>query len=61
MDPAARRRIWDLLAEVAKDRAVILTTYSMEEAEALCNKVAIMINGRMRCLGRRIFCRLYSF
>eukprot|EP00551_Chaetoceros_affinis_P007272 CAMPEP_0203672206 /NCGR_PEP_ID=MMETSP0090-20130426/7774_1 /ASSEMBLY_ACC=CAM_ASM_001088 /TAXON_ID=426623 /ORGANISM="Chaetoceros affinis, Strain CCMP159" /LENGTH=2044 /DNA_ID=CAMNT_0050537473 /DNA_START=44 /DNA_END=6178 /DNA_ORIENTATION=- len=51
MDPAARRRIWDLIAEAAKDRAVILTTHSMEEAEALCNKVAIMINGKIRCLG----------
>merc|ERR1712038_574420 len=29
----------------------ILTTHSMEEAEALCNKVAIMINGKIRCLG----------
>lgn len=51
MDPAARRKIWDLLANAAKDRAVILTTHSMEEAEALCNKVAIMIQGRIRCLG----------
>ena len=51
MDPAARRRIWDLIAEAAKDRAVILTTHSMEEAEALCNRVAIMINGNIRCLG----------
>lgn len=51
MDPAARRRMWDLIAEAAKERAVILTTHSMEEAEALCNKVAIMINGRIRCLG----------
>ncbi len=51
MDPGARRKIWDLLAEAARDRAVVLTTHSMEEAEALCNKVAIMIQGRMRCLG----------
>lgn len=51
MDPAARRKIWDLLSEVAKKRAVVLTTHSMEEAEALCNKVAIMIGGSIRCLG----------
>ena len=51
MDPSARRKIWDLLSEAAKDRAVVLTTHSMEEAEALCNQVAIMIQGRIRCLG----------
>lgn len=51
MDPATRRKMWDLISDAAKDRAVILTTHSMEEAEALCNKIAIMINGRMRCLG----------
>lgn len=51
MDPAARRKIWDLLSAATKDSAVVLTTHSMEEAEALCNKVAIMIQGRIRCLG----------
>jgi len=51
MDPATRRKMWDLIADAAKNRAVILTTHSMEEAEALCNNVAIMINGRIRCLG----------
>ena len=51
MDPATRRKMWDLISDAGKDRAVIITTHSMEEAEALCNKITIMINGRMRCLG----------
>merc|ERR1712127_289564 len=52
MDPAARRHIWDLIAAIAsKDRALVLTTHSMEEAEALCGKVAIMIDGQIRCVG----------
>jgi ABC-type multidrug transport system ATPase subunit len=51
MDPSTRRKIWDLISEAGKDRAVILTTHSMEEAEALCNKIAIMVNGRIKCLG----------
>jgi len=51
MDPCARRKIWDLIAEVSKNRSVILTTHSMEEAEALCTKVAVMTSGKMRCLG----------
>jgi len=32
-------------------RAVILTTHSMEECEALCNRIGIMVNGRLVCLG----------
>ena len=51
MDPSARRAIWDLITEASNDRAVILTTHSMEEAEALCTRVAILINGTMKCLG----------
>jgi len=51
MDPVSRRKMWELLANVAERRSVILTTHSMEEAEALCTRVAIMTSGRMRCLG----------
>ena len=51
MDPLARRKMWDLIAEAAKKRSVILTTHSMEEAEALCTRVAIMVGGKIRCLG----------
>ena len=51
MDPVARRKMWDLLSQLAKNRSVILTTHSMEEAEALCCRIMIMVSGRMRCLG----------
>ena len=51
MDPVARRKMWDLLSHLAKNRSVVLTTHSMEEAEALCTRIAIMVSGRMRCLG----------
>jgi len=34
-----------------KDRVFILTTHSMEEAEALSDRMAIMVAGRLRCLG----------
>ena len=34
-----------------KDRGAILTTHSMEEADALCNRVGIMVKGELRCLG----------
>ncbi|KAM4888021.1 phospholipid-transporting ATPase ABCA7 [Thomomys bottae] len=52
MDPGARRFLWNsLLSVVREGRSVVLTSHSMEECEALCTRLAIMVNGRFRCLG----------
>ncbi|XP_059744072.1 phospholipid-transporting ATPase ABCA7 isoform X4 [Bos taurus] len=52
MDPGARRFLWNsLLAVVQEGRSVVLTSHSMEECEALCTRLAIMVNGRFCCLG----------
>lgn len=55
MDPEARRFMWSVVAKIsqmAKKSAVILTTHSMEEAEALSTKMGIMVRGGIfRCLG----------
>ncbi|KAG7487889.1 hypothetical protein MATL_G00028350 [Megalops atlanticus] len=52
MDPKAKRFLWNCILSVIKEgRAVILTSHSMEECEALCTRMAIMVNGRFRCLG----------
>ncbi|XP_041350182.1 phospholipid-transporting ATPase ABCA3-like [Gigantopelta aegis] len=52
MDPKARRQLWNVLSRVrAFGKTLILTSHSMEECEALCTRVAIMVNGRFRCLG----------
>jgi ATP-binding cassette subfamily A (ABC1) protein 3 len=54
MDPEARRFMWDVIAEITQTRkqaTVVLTTHSMEECEALCNKITIMVNGSFRCIG----------
>ena len=51
LDPLAKRRMWDLIEEAARTRSVILTTHSMQEAEALCTRVAIMVQGQFVCLG----------
>jgi len=51
MDPEARRFMWDVIASTMHGRSVILTTHSMEEAEALSNRIGIMVGGRLRCLG----------
>jgi ATP-binding cassette subfamily A (ABC1) protein 3 len=59
MDPVARRDLWAVISEMVSGgnvpdeerTSVILTTHSMEECEALCPRIAIMANGKMRCVG----------
>uniref|UniRef100_A0A7N6A095 P-type phospholipid transporter n=1 Tax=Anabas testudineus TaxID=64144 RepID=A0A7N6A095_ANATE len=52
MDPKARRALWNCIHSIIKEgRSVVLTSHSMEECEALCTRMAIMVNGRFRCLG----------
>ncbi|CAL1544560.1 unnamed protein product [Lymnaea stagnalis] len=52
MDPVARRMLWDVLSRVRDSgRTLVLTSHSMEECEALCTRLAIMVNGHFKCLG----------
>jgi len=51
MDPVARRAVLELISLISTKRSVIITTHSMEEAEALCSRVAIMIDGQIQCIG----------
>ncbi|XP_036138839.1 ABC transporter A family member 1 [Monomorium pharaonis] len=52
MDPKSKRFLWDtILASFQGGRGVILTTHSMEEADALCSRVGIMVKGELRCIG----------
>jgi len=51
LDPQARHAIWDLVRDVhAKGKTVLLTTHFMEEAERLCDRVAILDHGRIVAL-----------
>nr|KAF6346092.1 ATP binding cassette subfamily A member 7 [Pipistrellus kuhlii] len=52
MDPGARRFLRNsLLAVVRRGHSVMLTSHSMEDCEAACSRLAIMVNGRFHCLG----------
>ncbi|XP_040829453.1 phospholipid-transporting ATPase ABCA3 isoform X2 [Ochotona curzoniae] len=52
MDPVARRLLWDTVARARESgKAVIITSHSMEECEALCTRLAIMVQGQFKCLG----------
>ncbi|KAI9353696.1 hypothetical protein BDR26DRAFT_849064 [Obelidium mucronatum] len=51
MDALSKRCVWDAIASIRKDHAIVLTTHSMEEAESISNRMAIMSHGQLRCLG----------
>ncbi|XP_066469630.1 cholesterol transporter ABCA5-like [Tiliqua scincoides] len=53
MDPKAKQHVWKAIraAFKSKERAAILTTHYMEEAEAVCDRVAILVSGKLRCIG----------
>ncbi|KAK3091975.1 hypothetical protein FSP39_024134 [Pinctada imbricata] len=53
MDPQSKRFLWDTisLSFSGSERGAILTTHYMEEADALCTRIAIMVNGKMECIG----------
>eukprot|EP00038_Savillea_parva_P020504 m.31532 g.31532 ORF g.31532 m.31532 type:complete len:1880 (-) comp4810_c0_seq1:140-5779(-) len=52
VDPAARRKLWNTIIKTVRDgTTVVLTTHSMEEVEALCSRLTIMVAGELKCLG----------
>src|SRR6185369_7879985 len=53
LDPQARRQLWDLIVEFRRaGRTIVLTTHYMDEAEVLCDRVAIVDHGKVIALGR---------
>uniref|UniRef100_A0A8C1UZS9 ATP binding cassette subfamily A member 3 n=1 Tax=Cyprinus carpio TaxID=7962 RepID=A0A8C1UZS9_CYPCA len=52
MDPVARRLLWDAITRTRESgKAIIITSHSMEECEALCTRLAVMVKGQFKCLG----------
>ncbi|NXB50960.1 ABCA9 protein, partial [Leucopsar rothschildi] len=53
MDPNGQRRVWKTIRDAlnAKESGAILTTHYMEEADAVCDRVAILVSGQLRCIG----------
>ena len=55
MDPEARRFMWSIIHKLStkgNKSSIIMTTHSMDEAETLCKRMGIMVNGEFVCLGR---------
>ena len=52
LDPQGRRQLWDRIERFRKEgRSILLTTHSMEEAQAVCDRVAIMDHGKILTVG----------
>ncbi|KAK1311877.1 ABC transporter A family member 7 [Acorus calamus] len=51
LDPASRNNLWNVVKRAKRDRAIILTTHSMEEAEVLCDRLGIFVDGSFQCIG----------
>ncbi|KAK3588930.1 hypothetical protein CHS0354_023690 [Potamilus streckersoni] len=52
MDPASKRLTWNCLrSALQKGQSILLTSHSMEECDILCGKLAIMVNGQLKCIG----------
>eukprot|EP01132_Coremiostelium_polycephalum_P003969 gene3969-4964_t len=54
LDPDSRRALWDIIQEVKHDKTILLCTHNMEEADTLCNKIAIVASGQLQCVGSPI-------
>jgi ABC-2 type transport system ATP-binding protein len=51
LDPQSRRAVWDYIKSIAGSMTIFLTTHYLEEAEQLCDRIAIMDHGKLIALG----------
>ncbi|CAE6075408.1 unnamed protein product [Arabidopsis arenosa] len=51
LDPASRINLWTVIKRAKEHTAIILTTHSMEEAEFLCDRLGIFVDGKLQCIG----------
>ncbi|CAO2206632.1 unnamed protein product [Urochloa humidicola] len=51
LDSRSRNDLWKIIKRAKKDCTIILTTHSMEEADELCDRIGIFINGNFHCIG----------
>lgn len=55
MDLQARRSLWNMLRNYRRERIILLTTHYMDEADILGDRVGVMVNGQLKCIGSSLF------
>lgn len=52
MDPVTKQNVWNVIKQLQEDgKSILLTSHSMEDCEALCSRIMILVNGKSKCLG----------
>lgn len=51
MDPVSRRHVWTLIQRLKSQKSIIMTTHAMEEAEILSDKLLVLNEGEVKCVG----------
>ena len=51
LDPVNKRFIWTMIQNIKKEKSVILTTHSMEEADFLSDRIGVIVEGNFKCIG----------
>ncbi|KNC49669.1 ATP-binding cassette sub-family A member 9 [Thecamonas trahens ATCC 50062] len=51
LDPASRHAMWSIIQALQPGKTILLTTHAMDEAEALCSRVAMLVGGELKCIG----------
>lgn len=59
MDPLSRREAWKFIHTLRHERALLITTHSMEEADTLCDRIAIIKKGEIQCVGTSLALKNY--
>jgi len=55
MDPKTRRNIWNLIIKIKKERAIILTSHQMIEADSLSDRILVIAKGEVTAIGTPLF------
>lgn len=55
MDPVSRRDVWNLIQRLKRNKVIVLTTHAMEEADILSDRLAVICDGKLKCVGTPLY------
>ena len=55
MDPVSRKDVWTLIQKLKRNKVMILTTHAMEEADVLSDRIALICDGKLKCVGSPLY------
>lgn len=55
MDPVSRRDVWNLIMRLKRNKVIVLTTHAMEEADILSDRLAVICDGKLKCVGTPLY------